>query len=338
MKTWAILFAFTCLMEGAVAEAVLIPKVDNFVFFLDQSGSMYMRHGTLGEVKMSLAKKILKNMNGLIPEWGFTGALCLFSPFHMIQQPATYLQTEFGAGLDKIRNEQEIFGRPTQLSAGLRGLDQVLAQLNGVTALILISDGETNQEHHELLMEVLQLRINHLQAHFYILSLADRESDRKLLQEIAQTGNGTMVEAGELLEGFALEEFTNSVFLEDAPEKAPVPTTAAVPGLQPIVFDSGESEITARTKAALDEAVEVLSSYNDILILVEGHTDSAGLEETNQLISERRAKSVRDYLIEKKIPEDRIKAMGYGQLRPAATNDTAEGREMNRRVEIKIVK
>jgi len=334
-----IILALSYILGGTVAEAGLIPKVDNFIFFLDQSGSMYMHHETLGEVKMILAKRLLKNMNELIPEWGYTGATCLFAPFRQIQEPAAYLQTLFAEGFDKIEDEQEIFGRMTPLGAGIRNLDQVLAKLNGETAIILISDGGANQGHEDPLMEVLQLRINYLQVHFYIISFAENQADRALLQEIAQAGSGTVVDAAGLLDkGFALEEFTNEVFLEEVPEQPAMPAVVEAPGLRPILFDSGKSEIRAEWKAVLDEDIAILDSYADTLILIEGHTDSAGLEEANQLISERRAKIVRDYFIGKEIPPERIKAMGYGQLRPIAANDTAQGRVMNRRVEIKIVK
>ncbi len=71
---------------------------------------------------------------------------------------------------------------------------------------------------------------------------------------------------------------------------------------------------------------------------VEGHTDSVGSAKLNQTLSESRANSVRDFLIDKGIGSDRLTAIGYGEDKPIATNKTRTGRTQNRRVEINLVK
>jgi len=67
------------------------------------------------------------------------------------------------------------------------------------------------------------------------------------------------------------------------------------------------------------------------------YTDNVGSEESNKLLSENRAKAVKDYLITKGISADRITAIGYGELSPVADNDSEEGRAVNRRVEFKVI-
>jgi outer membrane protein OmpA-like peptidoglycan-associated protein len=72
-------------------------------------------------------------------------------------------------------------------------------------------------------------------------------------------------------------------------------------------------------------------------ISLEGHTDSEGSDRDNQLLSERRAASVRAYLVDAGISNDRLEARGYGQSRPLADNSSEEGRQQNRRTEMRIL-
>lgn len=99
-------------------------------------------------------------------------------------------------------------------------------------------------------------------------------------------------------------------------------------------FDSAELRPDAVT--VLDEAVTVLNRRTDIKVDVVGHTCNIGPEAYNQGLSERRAKSVYDYFIDNGVAADRLTTQGYGETRPAYSNDTREGREKNRRVELHV--
>ena len=88
----------------------------------------------------------------------------------------------------------------------------------------------------------------------------------------------------------------------------------------------------------LDALVEILQSCEDIKVEVSGHTDSRGLERKNKELSRDRARLVKDYLVSHGIRRRRIDAVGYGSRRPVASNGTEEGRQQNRRVEIRIVR
>ncbi|MEN8719821.1 MAG: OmpA family protein, partial [Oceanococcaceae bacterium] len=81
---------------------------------------------------------------------------------------------------------------------------------------------------------------------------------------------------------------------------------------------------------------DVLNRYPEMLVEVAGHTDSIGGDAFNQQLSQRRAEAVRQYLIGKGISAERLTAVGYGESEPKATNDNEEGRELNRRVELRI--
>lgn len=94
---------------------------------------------------------------------------------------------------------------------------------------------------------------------------------------------------------------------------------------------------TADSVAILDEAVDTLKRYPNIRVEVDGHTDSVGSDSYNQALSERRAKGVYDYLTAHGVDAGRLDGpKGFGESQPIDTNDTAEGRQRNRRTELKV--
>jgi len=101
-----------------------------------------------------------------------------------------------------------------------------------------------------------------------------------------------------------------------------------------VLFASGETTLQAEAKSRLDDVVDLLASEPDKQIRIEGHTDSTGSASANMRISRLRAEAVRDALVEKGIGSDRIQAVGMGQDFPIASNDSAEGRSQNRRVDV----
>jgi OOP family OmpA-OmpF porin len=106
--------------------------------------------------------------------------------------------------------------------------------------------------------------------------------------------------------------------------------------LRGVNFDFDSARLRPDAIATLDEAVSILRRYDTIRVEVAGHTCSIGDEAYNQRLSERRAKVVFDYLVEKGIAANRLNWVGYGESRPIASNDTREGRVMNRRTELKV--
>lgn len=104
-----------------------------------------------------------------------------------------------------------------------------------------------------------------------------------------------------------------------------------------VLFASGKSELLPAAQARLTEVATALSREDPLSkIVVEGHTDSQGSAPFNQELSQRRAQSVRDYLVTRGIAGDRVVAQGFGLTRAIADNGSAEGRANNRRVEIVV--
>ncbi len=105
-----------------------------------------------------------------------------------------------------------------------------------------------------------------------------------------------------------------------------------------VLFTSGKADLLPTAELKLQEVAEALIKEDpDAKIVVEGHTDSQGGERYNKDLSERRARSVRDYLVSRGIASDRVTSQGFGYSRSVADNKSQEGRANNRRVEIVVL-
>ncbi len=103
-----------------------------------------------------------------------------------------------------------------------------------------------------------------------------------------------------------------------------------------ILFETNSSDLQPAAKANIESLSRILNKYPDTNILIEGDTDNEGTEEYNQKLSERRAQSVADYQKGQGVAGSRISTVGLGEMRPVASNNTIEGRQQNRRVEVAI--
>ncbi len=106
--------------------------------------------------------------------------------------------------------------------------------------------------------------------------------------------------------------------------------------LPDILFDSGRASLRPKAREVLSRVAGILLVAPECPISIEGHTDSVGSEESNHRLSEQRARSVRDYLVEAQIPAALITTKGFGESLPVARNSTPQGRQRNRRVELVI--
>jgi outer membrane protein OmpA-like peptidoglycan-associated protein len=103
-----------------------------------------------------------------------------------------------------------------------------------------------------------------------------------------------------------------------------------------LLFETDKSELESATKANLDELAKTLKKYDDTNVLVEGHTDATGDDNYNMKLSDKRAQAVEDYLVSQGVAKGRVTTKGYGESQPVGDNDTASGRQANRRVEVAI--
>ena len=103
-----------------------------------------------------------------------------------------------------------------------------------------------------------------------------------------------------------------------------------------VTFDTNSTEVRPGLYSEINRVAGVLNQYPDTFIRVEGHTDSKGSDEYNMNLSKRRADAVKTLLVQRGVADSRIEVVGFGETMPVATNDTEAGRQINRRVEIKI--
>lgn len=103
-----------------------------------------------------------------------------------------------------------------------------------------------------------------------------------------------------------------------------------------ILFDFNSTALRSESRSTLRDLAANFQRYPDETVTIEGHTDNVGTPSYNQTLSENRAAAVREYLIGQGVASSRISAFGYGETRPKASNDSPEGRQLNRRVEIRI--
>ncbi len=103
-----------------------------------------------------------------------------------------------------------------------------------------------------------------------------------------------------------------------------------------LLFDVNKATLKSKSKENLAQLAQILNKYPDTHILLEGHTDATGTEEYNLELSRKRAQAVANELSTLQVAATRFTIMGYGEDQPIATNDTSEGRQQNRRVEVAI--
>ncbi|MFI5219080.1 MAG: OmpA family protein [Bacteroidia bacterium] len=108
--------------------------------------------------------------------------------------------------------------------------------------------------------------------------------------------------------------------------------------LENVFFDTGKSSLRTESFKALNELAEAMKAKPTLEIEIAGHTDNVGSPESNLKLSQGRADAVRNYLIKNSIAASRVTAKGYGDTEPVAYNDTDEGRQKNRRTEVRILK
>ena len=159
---------------------------------------------------------------------------------------------------------------------------------------------------------------------------AEADSDRNRLA--AATSDQQLKQAvqnREALRAKLLQQFNLIVSTRDS-------ARGLIVNLSDVVFDTGKSTLRPGAREKLAKISGVVLAYPDLRLAIEGNTDSVGGDAMNQRLSEQRADSVRDYLLHETIPAASMTSRGFGKTQPVATNDTAEGRQQNRRVELVV--
>jgi len=316
-----IAFAATATAAQPVCQSA---KIKSFDFLVDDSGSMMMNHKRTGTVKIVMARTALQAVNARIPELGYTGSIRTFAPTRQILAQQTYNRAAFQAGFNRLRDTGEVFNRLTPMGDGIAHWSKaVYAGLPKPTAVIIVSDGENNRGSDPLAAAQAAIAANP-ELTFHVISVADSKQGQDTLNAIAKLKNGANVPAENLVPKSAhVDQFVQDVFC------------GARIVLRSVQFAFDSAVINKESAAVLDELASMLKKDN-MGIIISGHTCNIGTAAYNQGLSERRAASVKAYLVKQGIADNRMTTRGFGLTQPKFDNSKEEGRRLNRRAEIDL--
>jgi outer membrane protein OmpA-like peptidoglycan-associated protein len=188
---------------------------------------------------------------------------------------------------------------------------------------------------------------------FAFFELIDLETGKVVVESNSNAGNGQFLLTLTANRNYALNVsrdgylfFSENFAMKESPSEKPFlmdvplvkPKEDEVVELKNVFFETAKFNLKPESRYELDKLVSHLQKNPGLQIELRGHTDNVGDPKSNQLLSENRAKSVYNYLIEKGISKDRLSWKGFGETMPKTTNDTPEGRAINRRTEYRILK
>lgn len=173
--------------------------------------------------------------------------------------------------------------------------------------------------------------------------ITEKEAEEEIEEIVEEEAEETLAEVEAEPEEEPVEEIIEEQVEEEKEiEEVEEVIEKPVYTLKPIYFAFDSYELSSTAKSRLDKVAEMMKSYEEIKIELQGHTDAMGPEVYNQYLSEKRAESARDYLVSKGISENRLTTKGFSELEPVAINtnpdgsDSFRGRKLNRRVEYEI--
>ena len=229
--------------------------------------------------------------------------------------------------------------QPTPLAEGIKALDPILANLSGKTAIFLFSDGTYQLGGQKLRpLDMARNLVEKYNVNFYLISSATTPKAEKLLADIAALNEGSRVIPFDAL-------YQNPVYglgplyVIDSRVDVETITDSKIVGVKTenIHFEFDGVEVPPDSHENLKMLGKFLEDNPDTFAVLAGFSDNAGNEEYNLKLSRMRSQSVKNFILEQsRIDPDRVILFWYGNTNPVATNDTAEGRKKNRRVEIAI--
>ena len=329
-----VLLATMVVVSTTSAADKLVPKVDNIIFFLDHSGSMALDSKVCDGKKIDMAKEAAVEIANAIPELDYSAGVYTFAPFSEVAGMSAFSKAGIKDAVGRIASEYPVSGRFTPMGPGLSALDPVLGKLSGKTAVVMFTDGRANQG-SDPVAEAQALYAKY-DICFHVVSAADNDSGQQVIDAIRALNNCTCTLGGDVCKPAGYAEFAKCAFYDIVPEEIVVEESPDVIRLRGVQFDFDKSDIRDVDVPVLEAAADYLKANENINVVVEGHTDSVGSDQYNQGLSERRADSVKSWLVDNGISASRMSTVGYGEAKPVATNDTKDGRALNRRVQFLV--
>jgi OOP family OmpA-OmpF porin len=334
-----------------VVEEV-VKTTDNIIVLFDASGSMQDVYKDTNMKKINLAETMFNERAARVPDLDWNVGLYLYTPWKAFYEMEPFNKEKFAAAIDEMEAYQPALSyknQPSPLGEAIMNLDPILAKLSGETVVFVFTDGQyTLGERKIKPVEAAKEIAAKYNVSFYVISSAQSPKAEKLVNDLASVNTASrMVTFDTMLS--RPEYTTGAIYM--VRDRAIVETelVSKVLGVQldNILFDFDKAAIRPEYDDKLDALAKFLEENPQAYVFIEGFTDSTGDPKYNLELSRRRAESVEEYLMQKynslaaqplvpNIAKERFVAIWHGKELPVASNDTVEGRRLNRRVRITV--
>jgi OOP family OmpA-OmpF porin len=342
--------------EVAVQRVRMVKEVvktaDNFMILFDASGSMQDMYKDTGMKKIDLAEAMFKGRAGRVPELDWNAGLYLYTPWKSFYEMQPFNKQKYGQAIDEMAAYKPSLmfrNQPTPLGTAIKNLDPVLAKLSGKTVVFVFSDGQFTLSQPKIWpVPAARELASKYNVCFDIISSAQTPKSQKLVNDLAAVNACSRVVTFDAMLSRP-EYMTSAIYAVRDRALLETQLISKVVGveLDSILFDYNKADIRPEYQDKLDALAKFLEKNPDTYALIEGFADSTGDPTYNMILSRQRAESVKNYLLEKEIfsaaeanisaiAEKRLVTVWYGPVVPVASDDTAEGRQLNRRVRISI--
>jgi OmpA-OmpF porin, OOP family len=333
------------LEEETVTKTDLIRNVDNFIVLFDTSSSTNQMVPGRNVSKIAAAKAMLKERNSWLPELGYNAGLYIYTNFETLTGTfeevygmKPYDRAAFGTAIDQLPDKGQ---GPTMLQVGLHGLRKLVAGLSGKTAVIMFTDGTfTINRGIKRPLQIAQEITKDHDVCFYLISSAEANAEKQLLKGVTAVNPcSRVIPIGTFLDN--PNYVGGALYTTKATSYQRLKPVTRVVGveIENILFDFNSADLRGEYEEKLNMLGDYLKNNPDAYVVTSGYADSVGDEDYNMALSKRRAASAKAFLVDQVgIDADRIVDRWFGELNPTADNGTAQGRQLNRRVEIAVGK
>ncbi len=335
-----------------VVEEV-VKVADNFIVLFDASGSMQDLYKETGMKKVALAEEIFTDRAARLPGLDWNAGLYLYTPWKSFYEMQPFNKEKFAAAISEMEAYQPPISyknQPTPLGNAIKNLDPILAKVSGTTAVFVFSDGQFTLSEPKIypVPAAQEIAAKYKDVCFHIVSSAETPKGEKLVNDLASVNDCSRVASFDSV--LSRSEYTVAA-LYMVRDKAIVETEliSKVVGveLNNILFDFNKADIRPEYKDRLDALAKFLEKTPEAYVVIEGFSDGTGDPKYNLELSRKRAESVKNFLTQNytylageanvpNIAEKRLVTVWYGKELPVASNDTEEGRQLNRRVRLTV--
>jgi len=330
----------------------VVKTADNFIVLFDGSGSMQDTYKNTGMKKIDLAEAMFKDRAAQVPELDWNAGLYLYTPWRNFYEMQPFDKAKYGQAIDEMaayKPSVMFRNQPTPLGTAIKNLDPILANLSGKTVVFIFSDGQFTLSQPKIWpVPAARELASKYDVSFDIISSAQTPKSQKLVNDLAAVNASSRVVTFDAMLNRP-EYMTSAIYAVRDRAIMETQLISKVVGveLDSILFDYDSADVRPEYHDKLDALAKFLEKNPDTYALIEGFADSTGDSTYNMLLSRKRAESVRDYLMQKEIfsaaeanisaiAEKRLVTVWYGPVVPEASNETAEGRQLNRRVRVSI--